>query len=438
MHVTAHLDVDAIAVETETEVSVLLELTAPTADPDEQRPQRTLQVVVDRSGSMAGRIEGARTALAAIVDRLEPGDNFGVVAFDDRVELTVPAGPLSDKAAAKRAIAGLAARGNTNLSDGYLRGIQEARRVAGPAGAALLLVSDGHANAGIVDHDALGGLAADAYRNGVVTSTLGWGLGYDERLLAAIARGGTGNEGFAETSDAAVQYIAGEVTGLLSQTAQGASLHITPYPPVTAVRVLNELTTTATADGIIAELGTFYSGQTRKLVVTFTVPSVPALGLARVATLSLTYVELPALKQHTVDLPIHVNVVPGDEAAGRVPDPVVRTEVVFQQVQRAKRAASDSLVGGRYDEAQREIAQAQALVQGSLGADTPQQLRADLEQEARELRDIDRQIRQGQYSGSSKYLSSSASMKSRSRGSRSYDYNRPRHEDPHEDPGQSQ
>jgi Ca-activated chloride channel family protein len=65
----------------------------------------------------------------------------------------------------------------------------------------------------VVDPKALGGIGAQAYRNRITTSTLGWGLGYDERLMSAIARGGSGNELFAEDSDAAIALIAGEVEG---------------------------------------------------------------------------------------------------------------------------------------------------------------------------------------------------------------------------------
>ena len=71
-------------------------------------------------------------------------------------------------------------------------------------------------------------------------------------------------------------------------------------------------------------------------------PAIAALGLTEVATLEFTYVELPALKQHTITVPLHVNVVPGDQAAGRIPDPVVRTEVVYQRAQQAKREASSA------------------------------------------------------------------------------------------------
>src|SRR5262249_20278367 len=140
------------------------------------------------------------------------------------------------------------------------------------------------------------------------------------------------------------------------------------------------------ADGVIAELGTFYSGETRKVVLTFSVPSVASLGLTRIATLELTYVELPALLQHTVSVPVHVNVVPGDEAAGRVPDAVVRTEVVYQRVQQAKRSASRYLQEGEYEKAQAELTAAEELVRDRLREGAPAALEQELQQEVVELR----------------------------------------------------
>ena len=420
MHISAHLDVDVVALETDDEVSVLVELTAPPAPPladGQARPVRTLQVVVDRSGSMqGGRLAGAVTALTALVDRLEPGDNFGVVAFDDRVELTVPAGRLRDKAAAKRAIGALDARGQTDLSAGYLRGLQEARRVAGPAGATVLLVSDGHANQGMTDPERLGGVAADGRRTGVTTSTLGYGLGYDERLLSAIARGGSGNELFAENPDTAVTLIAGEVEGLLGQTAQAASLLIRLSPHIRAVHVLNDLPVSATGDGVLAELGSFYAEETRKLLLVFEVPAVAALGLTEVATLEFTYVELPALRQHTVTVPLHINVLPGDQAAGRVPDPMVRSELVYQRVQQTKRRVSGHLSAGQADAALADIRQAQASLRASLAAAPDGALAADMAEEVRALEYLAEQTEQGMIGRAAKYSSMDAHYKSSMRG----------------------
>ena len=128
MHINAHLAVDVVAVETDDQVDVLLELTAPARTSAVTRPPAVLQVVLDRSGSMSGdRLEAARQALLALVDRLDPSDSFGLVVFDDEVEVVVPAGPAADRFSVKHRIAAID---------------------TGP-GAPLLLLSDGEANAGL-------------------------------------------------------------------------------------------------------------------------------------------------------------------------------------------------------------------------------------------------------------------------------------------------
>ncbi|HTJ40310.1 MAG TPA: VWA domain-containing protein [Dactylosporangium sp.] len=417
MHIAAHLDVDLIAVETEDQVSVMIELTAPAAPDDgAEHTPRTLQVVLDRSGSMSGpRLDGAKRALGSLVARLDPRDRFGVVVFDDHVGVAVPAAPLADKPAASRAIAAIQAGGSTDLSAGYLRGLQEARRVAGAAGATVLIVSDGHANAGVTNPLALSQVAAEAYRNGVTTSTLGFGLGYDERLMSAIARGGSGNEHFAEEADTAVALIAGEVEGLLAQTAQAATLHVRPGPAVRGVLVVNDLPTSVVEDGVLVELGSFYAAETRRLVLTFDVPAIADLGPAPVAELAFTYVELPALVQHTVTVPLQVNVVPGDEAARRVPDAGVRTELVYLRAQQAKRRASDHLYRGDSEAALREIRQARRDIDEAR-ADAPDAYAADLADEARELDYLEQETEAGSAARAGKFMSASSAAGLRKRG----------------------
>jgi Ca-activated chloride channel family protein len=416
MHISAHLDVDMIAVETEDQLSVLIEMTAPTAPgPSRPRPQSTLEVVLDRSGSMSGnRLDGAKAALTSLIDRLDPEDNFGLVTFDSHVDVVVQAGPLTDKPAVKRAISDVQARGNTDLSSGYLRGLQEAERVAGAAGATVLLVSDGHANAGVTDPDTLGGIATKAHAKNITTSTLGYGLGYDERIMSAIARGGSGNEHFAEEPDTAGALIAGEVEGLLSQTAQAASLAIRVSPQVRAVKVINDLPTSG-GDVLVAELGSFYSGETRKLVLVFEIPAIATLGLAQVATCEFTWVELPALAQHTLTVPVHVNVVPGDQAAGRVPDPTVRTELVYLQVQQSKRRASQHLSVGDAKSALRELALSQSTINQIL-ASAPASMQAELADEAAALAYVSEQVQNGMIARAAKYSSMDAQTKSAKRG----------------------
>ena len=415
MHLSTLLDCDLVAVEQTDELTLLVELTAPTPTTRTARPPAPLQGVLDRSGSMAGdRLDGAKDALLALVDRLDPSDNLGIGAFDNAVQIVVPAGTLANKAAVKAAIAAVDAGGSTDLSAGYLRGLQEAHRVAGPTGATVLLISDGHANAGVTDTDTLGSVAEQAAAKGVTTSTLGFGLGYDERLLAALAHGGNGNELFAEEADSAVAKISGEVDGLLDQVAQAASLQLTWSHYVAGIDVLNDLTVTGLPDGAMLELGSFYAGETRRLVITLKIPSIAALGLVQVATLTFTHVSLPDLVQHVTTLPVHVNVVPGDQAAGRIPDPKVRSEALFQRTQQAKRESSRLLSQGRGDEAYEMLQGASASLR-SASAGLPAELSAELFGEA-DVMDALADESRLDIGRAAKATSYDASTKSRTRG----------------------
>lgn len=415
MHLSTKLDCDLVAVEQTDELTLLVELTAPAPVAAAPRQSATLQVVLDRSGSMGGeRLDGAKIALLSLIDRLDPTDNFGLVAFDDQVQVVVPAGPLSDKPAVKRAIAAIDAGGSTDLSSGYLRGLQEGRRVAGPAGATLLIVSDGHANAGIVDPAQLARVAVEAQTHRITTSTLGFGLGYDEVLLAAIARGGAGNELFAEEADTAVALIGGEIDGLLTVVAQAASLRLTWTPQVAGIEVLNDLPVVGLPDGAMLELGSFYGGETRRLLIKLHIPGIPALGLAQVATLEFVHVALPDVVQHTTTMPVHVNVVPGDQAAGRVPDPQVRTEALFQQTQKAKRDSSQLLSEGRVREASALLHQTSSRLRAD-AAGLPDAFSVELNAEASVMDALAAEA-QIDYSRAAKISSYSASIGSRNRG----------------------
>ena len=180
--------------------------------------------------------------------------------------------------------------------------------------------------------------------------------------------------------------------------------------------MINDLPVTTTGDAVLAEMGNFYAEETRKLLLVFDVPAIAALGLAEVATLEFTYVEVPALKQHTVTVPLHVNVVPGDDAAERVPDPVVRTELVYLQVQQAKRRASNHLSAGRAEEALADIGYAQGAIATALGDGVPEQLRAEMNEEAESLRYLERQTRQGETARAAKFSSMDANYKSSKHG----------------------
>src|SRR4051794_36119561 len=417
MHISAHLDFDVVALQADDELSLLLEMKAPPAPGSGQRAPVNLQVVLDRSGSMQGApLYAAQGALHTLIDKLGPEDSFGLVAFDHEVLVPVPAGPVTDKEAIKQAIWSVQARGMTNLSAGYLRGIQEARRSASGARATLVLLSDGHANEGVIDPAQLGVVAAGAHQHGVTTSTLGLGLGYDEILLGALARDGLGNAHFAEEPDTAGALIASEVTGVLAQTVQAAHLQIQPTAAVSNVSVLNDLPVQPLGDrGLLVELGDFYGDEERKLVLQFTVPAIAGLGLAEIAKVELEYVELPALTTHKVSVPVHVNVVPGDEAAGRVADATVRTEVAFQQAQKGKAQAAERLRAGDIDGA---VEGYNSIVDDLQGAacEAPAAARPDLDAKIELMRELSVRAKVEDARRLSKFTEADRHRKMRKRG----------------------
>lgn len=390
MKFSTALDVDAVAHESADEVSVLIELEAPDA-PVVDRARSALQIVLDRSGSMNGApLDGAKKALTDVIARLDPQDVFGVVTFDDQAEVAVPAGPLSDKQQATQLVDAIFAGGMTDLSSGYLRGLQELRRAAKASkirGGTVLVVSDGHVNSGICEVDEFASLTSKAASDGIVTSTLGYGAGYDETLLSAISRSGNGNHVFAENPDAAGSAISGEVEGLLSKAVQAVTLTVRFVPEV-QLSLYNDLPAHQVADGEVSiELGDLYGSEARKLLLKLTVDGMSGLGVAQIAELELRYVESATLTEHTVTLPVTVNVVPGDEAAGRVPNPTVQSEKLYQEGQAAKLRASEAYESGDLDAGASYLLNSQQLL-GSAMDIAPAPIRSAMRVEMDEINDV--------------------------------------------------
>ena len=421
MKFSAQLDVNIVAHEADDEVALLLDLEAPGAPESAvERASTSLQVVLDRSGSMSGDpLAGAVKALVGLVQRLDSRDNFGVVVFDDQAEVVVPAGPLTDKAEVVQRLQSIQTGGTTDLGVGYLRGMQEIRRVCGQTGGTLLVISDGHINSGITDMEQFGEIAAKAYAEGVVTSTLGYGLGYDETLLSVIARAGSGNHQFAHNADAAGAAIASEVAGLLTKSIQAASLTVQFESSVEMLRLYNDLPAMQIGPGkVMIELGDFYFGEQRKLLMRFHVPAMAALGLAQIASLELRYVELPGLIEHLVTMPVAVNVVPGDEAAGRIPDPVVHTEVLFQEAQQSKRLASEALERGDRAAAKQLLDSAVEMLRDA-GDAAPDSIRGEVLLEAADVEAMGARVLFEDAAFTSKLTRASYHQQNRKRGRRS-------------------
>ncbi len=210
---------------------VLVELEAPPAAQQSTRDPVNLAFVLDRSGSMSGqKIDLAKRAIETAVDRLLPTDRFAIVSYDDRIDVVVEGTTASREAKANAIdrLRAIDARGSTDLGGGWLRGAEQvALALSDPGINRVLLLTDGLANVGIVDHRELARHAQELRARGVTTTTFGVGEDFDEGLLQSMADAGGGHFYFIQNAAQIQDHIATEVGELLQVVAREAVLEIT-------------------------------------------------------------------------------------------------------------------------------------------------------------------------------------------------------------------
>ena len=382
---TARLDHNVVAVQSETTVHCMLEFDAAPIPGAVERAPLNLALVLDRSGSMQGpKLEVTKESARFLVRRLTPRDRMALVTFDDAVEVRSPMAPV-DVDALLLAISDVHAGGSTNLSGGWLKGVEEVARADGEGPRKVLLLSDGQANVGVVDHDVLATMtrnAREAHR--VTTTTIGFGEGFDEDLLSAMADAGTGSAHFIEDPDAAAGVFAAEFEDLAALVAQNVSLEIRPNEQVSMIGILNEFPQGAVVGGVQVALGDAYAHERRRVVFVLEVPALQDLGPTRVADLVLRYVALgPQIESHEVTIPLTVNIVSADDPGLAVADREVTDEVVILRAAKAQSQALEALDRGDFDGARKLLDEtAEELERTASGS--PQE--AELRERATSLR----------------------------------------------------
>jgi Ca-activated chloride channel homolog len=256
---------------------VLVELTAPETprEPGRRRAPVNLAFVLDRSGSMQGqKLSLAKRAVDESVVRLRDDDRFGVVVYDDQIEVLHPGGPATADARRRsaEALASVDARGSTNLGDGWLRGCEQvAASLAAEGVNRSLLLTDGLANVGMTDADELTRHAAELRSRGVQTSTFGVGEDFDEHLLQAMADAGGGHFYFIASAAQIADHVTSEVGEALDVVAHDVIVDVTA-PEGVRVDSVSPFPCAARGTRTTIRLGDLVSGQRVRVVLRFVFP----------------------------------------------------------------------------------------------------------------------------------------------------------------------
>ena len=185
--------------------TVLIRVRAPVASRLENRTRRPLNLalVIDRSGSMAGRpLAEARRCAEFVVNALAPTDQASIVTYSDRVDVLAPSQSVGDRRRLLAAIRSITQGGSTALFDGWQLGADQALFGHSPEGLTrVLLLSDGQANVGLRDAEQIAPRVAHAARQGVSTSTYGLGHHFNEHLMMSMAKAGQGNGYYGESAE---------------------------------------------------------------------------------------------------------------------------------------------------------------------------------------------------------------------------------------------
>jgi Ca-activated chloride channel family protein len=256
-------------------LDVLVRITPPWPEVHFPRTPLNLALVIDRSGSMAEgkKMAFAREAATFAATHLLPTDRVSITLFDEHVDTIVPGGPAVDKPGLVQTISRIQPRGSTNLHGGWAEGGRQAEAglVAGGVNRVLLL-SDGMANAGVVDSNTIAAEARGLAARGVGTTTMGVGDDYNEDLLEAMATAGDGRYYYIESPVQLVDIFQTELQGLMDTIGQKVTLGLEPMAGVTVADVLNDFGKVPTGRLIVPNL---VMGMPIYVVVQLKVPPAP-------------------------------------------------------------------------------------------------------------------------------------------------------------------
>ncbi|MBM3859017.1 MAG: VWA domain-containing protein [Verrucomicrobia bacterium] len=259
----------------------------------EKRTPVNVAIVLDRSGSMSGeKLRKAKEAAILAIDRLNSDDIVSVVAYDDQVQVLVPATKVSDRAGIHAAIARLQSGGSTALFAGVSKGAAEVRKFLDRQRTnRVILLSDGIANVGPSSPSDLGELGSSLIKEGIAVTTIGLGDGFNEDLMTKLASKSDGNHWFVEHVQDLARIYNTEFGDVLSVVAQEVVVRVRCADGVRPVRILGR-EGDITGQIVTVGLNQLYADKEKFVLIEVEVPSTGAGRQREIAATEVTYANM--------------------------------------------------------------------------------------------------------------------------------------------------
>ena len=330
---------------------LMVGLTADTNTKEIGKPLN-VAVVLDRSGSMNGEpLHYVKMATKVLANQLNPDDRFSLTMYDSSIDTLIKPTLMQDIRSLDAVIDTIEAGGMTFLSGGYEKGCQDAKEyVSKDTITRVMLLTDGLANEGITNPEQLAQLASIQKKNGITTSTIGVGEGYDEFLLGRMAEYGGGSTYFIEDPDNAPSVFKEELGYLKSMAASQVSL---TFKPKEQGLTFEQLNTYKKNTNESYSLGDFFSGQSKSILFEMGLPPMPLGENTHIGDVEITYRSTTGdeITDESISMPITIDVVSEKIFQNEVPNKDVTLEAAFLLVARAKAESISLADNGKYDDA---------------------------------------------------------------------------------------
>jgi Ca-activated chloride channel family protein len=288
-------------------------------------------IVLDHSPSMAedNKIKYAKSAILDLLGRLTDNDRVALVVFDsdsqiisDYVSVT-----KTERSRLSEIVQNMSLGSGTNIGAGLEQARKLVRQNTAGRSRRVLVLSDGEANVGLTDTNALGELAQSLNQDGAIVSTIGMGLSFNERTLSSIADKGAGTYDYLEHLAGLDAIFAKNLSDARQVFAQSSTVRLNPGINVNVTDAGGYPFKRDASGFVEVTTGQLLAKTSRQFFVTLQVPTAN-LAEYRLSDIGLGFVRDNAREELRVSEPLLVAVLPQTErpaAYASVKSEILRT-----------------------------------------------------------------------------------------------------------------